>query len=85
MGREPFTPKPASELGRTYGPKPLQRRYTNVYVWEHGRWKWLARQMKIAPRQRAEEGAPGQSRAPQPISYWPASARYCAGVTGPIA
>ena len=40
---------------------------------------------RSSPRQRAEEGAPGQSRAPQPISYWPASARYCAGVTGPIA
>jgi len=47
MGREVFTPKPESELGRTFGAKPLQRRYTNVYVWEHGHWLWLARQANV--------------------------------------
>jgi hypothetical protein len=43
MGREIFTPSVKSELGRLYGAKPLQRRYTNVYLWENGRWRWLAR------------------------------------------
>ena len=52
MGRETFTPAPASELGRTFGPKPLQRRYTNVYVWEDGRWFWLARHANVLPAAR---------------------------------
>ena len=47
MGLEVFTPKPGSELGRTFGAKPLQRRYTNVYVWENGHWLWLARQANV--------------------------------------
>ncbi len=49
MGRETFTPAPNSELGRTYGAKPLQRRYTNVYVWEQDRWLWLARHANVLP------------------------------------
>jgi len=54
MGRETFTPAPQSELGRTFGAKPLQRRYTNVYIWTKGRWLWLARQANVlapTPRQ----------------------------------
>ena len=47
MGRETFTPVASSELGRKFGAKPLQRRYTNVYVWQQGRWLWLARQANI--------------------------------------
>ena len=47
MGRETFTPKLQSELGRKYGAKPLNRRYTNVYVWQGKRWKWLARQANV--------------------------------------
>lgn len=47
MGREVFTPVASSELGRTFGVKPLQRRYTNVYVRQHGRWLWLARQANV--------------------------------------
>lgn len=47
MGREVFTPSAGSELGRLYGAKPLQRRYTNVYLWDHGRWRWLARQANV--------------------------------------
>ena len=49
MGHETFTPTPTSELGRTFGAKPLQRRYTNVYVWQHGRWLWLARHANVLP------------------------------------
>lgn len=47
MGRETFTPAPSSELGRTFGAKPLQRRYTNIYLWQQGRWRWLARHANI--------------------------------------
>jgi hypothetical protein len=50
MGREVFTPAPSSELGRTFGAKPLQRRYTNVYLWQQGRWLWLARQANVITR-----------------------------------
>jgi len=49
MGHEIFTPAPKSELGRTFGAMPLQRRYTNVYVWERGRWLWLARHANVLP------------------------------------
>ena len=47
MGRETFTPAGSSGLGRTYGPRPLQRRYTNIYVWQQGRWLWLARHANV--------------------------------------
>ena len=49
MGRETFTPAATSELGRTFGARPLQRRYTNVYLWERGRWYWLARHANVQP------------------------------------
>jgi len=49
MGRETFTPVVSSELGRIYGSVPLQRRYTNIYVREQGRWKWLARHAHVVP------------------------------------
>jgi len=47
MGRETFTPAPTSQLGRTFGANPLQRRYTNIYIWQHGRWLWLARHANV--------------------------------------
>jgi len=49
MGRETFTPTASSELGRNFGAKPLQRRYTNIYLWEQGRWFWLARHANVLP------------------------------------
>ena len=49
MGRETFTPAATSELGRTFGAKPLQRRYTNIYAWQQGRWFWLARHANVLP------------------------------------
>jgi hypothetical protein len=49
MGREIFTPITSSELGRTFGAKPLQRRYTNIYIWQQGRWLWLARHANVVP------------------------------------
>jgi hypothetical protein len=53
MGSEVFTPTAESELGRTYGTRPLKRRYTNVYVLDHGKWKWLARHANVVPGQAA--------------------------------
>ena len=47
MGREVFTPAATSELGRSFGARPLQRRYTNMYFWEGGRWRWLARHANV--------------------------------------
>lgn len=49
MGGERFTPAPNSELGRTYGAGPLNRRYTNIYLWFEGRWRWLARHANVVP------------------------------------
>ena len=49
MGRETFTPVISSELGRIYGATALQRRYTNIYIREKGRWKWLARHAHVVP------------------------------------
>ncbi|HEY0325185.1 MAG TPA: nuclear transport factor 2 family protein [Allosphingosinicella sp.] len=49
MGRETFTPVATSELGRTFGARPLQRRYTNIYVWQDGRWRWIARHANVVP------------------------------------
>lgn len=48
MGSEVFTPTAVSELGKTYGVHPLKRRYTNIYVLDHGVWKWLARHANVA-------------------------------------
>lgn len=50
MGSETFTPAAASELGRTYGAVPLSRRFTNIYVFEDGRWRWLARHANVVPK-----------------------------------
>lgn len=50
MGREVFTPTAQSELGRRYGALPLDRRYTNVYRRDHGRWLWLARHANVVPK-----------------------------------
>ena len=49
MGNESFTPAASSEHGRTYGARQLRRRYTNVYVWEDGRWQWVARHANVLP------------------------------------
>lgn len=47
MGRETFTPAATSDLGKVYGARPLQRRYTNVYRLENGRWLWIARHANV--------------------------------------
>lgn len=47
MGREAVHPTASSELGMRHGDATLNRRYTNVFLFEDGRWRFLARQATI--------------------------------------
>jgi Domain of unknown function (DUF4440) len=47
MGRETVIPKPNSELGLAHGVETLERRFTNVFVFEQGNWRLLARQSTV--------------------------------------
>ena len=47
MGREIVKPAAASELGKLHPGKTLQRRFTNVFLFENGKWRFLARQATI--------------------------------------
>ena len=47
MGKEVVQPRAGSELGEKFGSIPLTRRFTNVFVFENGRWHFLARQASI--------------------------------------
>jgi len=47
MGREVVHPTPESELGMRHGDKVLNRRFTNVFLFESGKWRFLARQATI--------------------------------------
>lgn len=47
MGSETVRPSPSSELGGTFGNKDLTRRFTNVFIFENGKWYFLARQASV--------------------------------------
>lgn len=47
MGDEMVTPSPASDLGRRHPGQTLHRRFTNVFLWDDGKWRFLARQASI--------------------------------------
>ena len=47
MGREVVRPAAGSELATTFGNRDLQRRFTNVFMFERGSWRFLARQASI--------------------------------------
>ena len=47
MGSEIVTPAPDSELGRLHPGRTLRRRFTNIFLWEDGRWRFLARQASV--------------------------------------
>jgi len=47
MGREIVKPTAGSELGKLHPAKTLQRRFTNVFLFENGKWRFLARQATI--------------------------------------
>ena len=51
MGREVVKPAPASNLGRLHPGATLQRRFTNVFLWEDGKWRFLARQASVVAPQ----------------------------------
>lgn len=44
MGNEVVTPAEGSLLAAWFGTEPLRRRFTDVYIFEDGRWLFLARQ-----------------------------------------
>ncbi|MBU6416094.1 MAG: DUF4440 domain-containing protein [Xanthomonadaceae bacterium] len=47
MGRETVTPASRSQLGKLHGRATLRRRFTNVFLFENGKWRFLARQATI--------------------------------------
>jgi hypothetical protein len=47
MGREIVTPKPTSELGQLHGTKTIERRFTDVFLFEKNAWHLLARQSTV--------------------------------------
>jgi hypothetical protein len=47
MGSEVVQPAAGSELGAKFGSTPLKRRFTNVFIFENGKWSFLARQASI--------------------------------------
>lgn len=47
MGIEVVKPAPDSELGKKFGSKELTRRFTNVFLFEKGKWFFLARQASV--------------------------------------
>ena len=50
MGRETLAPPAGSQLAKAFGERPLMRRFTNVYSFENGRWRFLARHFTQAPQ-----------------------------------
>ena len=47
MGREIVQPAPGSSLSERFGNRPLNRRFTNVFIFEKGQWYFLARQATV--------------------------------------
>jgi hypothetical protein len=47
MGSEVVTPAAGSELAGKFGQRELQRRFTNVFLFENGTWRFLARQATV--------------------------------------
>jgi hypothetical protein len=47
MGSEIVRPGAGSELAGKFGNKDLERRFTNVFIFENGTWRFLARQATV--------------------------------------
>lgn len=47
MGREIVRPGTGSQLSRQFGNEALNRRFTNVFIFDHGKWLFLARQASV--------------------------------------
>lgn len=50
MGRETILPTETSEAGRMFGARPLNRRYSNIYLLENGEWRLIARHANVMPQ-----------------------------------
>ena len=46
-GHEEVEPAAGSQLADLHGTRPLHRRFINVYLFEGGRWRFLARQASV--------------------------------------
>jgi hypothetical protein len=55
MGGERLIPPPGSPLARAFGDARLVRRFTNVYVFEKGAWRFLARHFTQRPEAAAKD------------------------------
>ena len=47
MGRETVKPAAGSNLGKKFGSRDLTRRFTNVFIFDRGAWRFLARQASV--------------------------------------
>jgi hypothetical protein len=47
MGSEVVRPGAGSELAEKFGKRDLTRRFTNVFIFEGGAWRFLARQASV--------------------------------------
>ena len=47
MGNEMVVPSDGSPLAAAFGRNPLQRRFTDIYLFENGTWTLLARQASV--------------------------------------
>ena len=47
MGSEIVRPAAGSELAERLGGRDLKRRFTNVFIFEGGAWRFLARQATV--------------------------------------
>jgi len=47
VGSETVKPSPGSNLGKKFGSRNLTRRFTNVFLFDHGAWRFLARQASV--------------------------------------
>jgi hypothetical protein len=56
MGNEVVTPADGSLLAEWFGTEPLRLRFTDIYVFENGRWLCLARQASVVREARKFRG-----------------------------
>jgi hypothetical protein len=47
MGSELVRPGAGSDLAQSFGDRDLKRRFTNVFIFEGGSWRFLARQASV--------------------------------------
>lgn len=63
MGHEAVVERATSRGGHLYGTSPLERRYTDVFLREGGRWRMIARHSNLTPASvRASRPSPNPGR-----------------------